>query len=73
MYFRHNISHNTSCPKRLFQNEVKCEAMDKKMICKTHFQMKHFALNLVLKVRVPGSLKLFILKDFLVAYSSTLS
>ena len=51
-----------SSKKSHFQSEVKCEAIDMKMIfnChgnKTHFHNKGFALSLVLKVRFFGTRK----------------
>ena len=57
--------HNRSFPSSKeshFQSEVKCEAIDMKMIfnChgnKTHFHNKGFALSLVLKVRFFGTRK----------------
>ena len=53
------------CLKPLFQSEVKCEAIDMKMIfnydaTKTHLHNKGFALNLVLKVRFFGTRKWFL-------------
>lgn len=47
----------SSCPKFLFQSEVKCEAIAMKMFIychanKPHFHKKGFGLNLVLEVRV---------------------
>ena len=51
-----------SSPRSLYQNEVKCQAFDMKMIFhshanKTHFQKKGCALGLILKVRIFGTLK----------------
>ena len=51
-----------SSPEPLYQNEVKCSALDMKMIFhshtnKTHFHKKGCALCLVLKVRVSGTRK----------------
>ena len=50
------------CLKPLFQSEVKCEAIDMKMIFdynanKTHLHNKGFSLSLVLKVRFFGNRK----------------
>ena len=50
------------CLKPLFQSEVKCEAIDMKMIFdynanKTHLHNKGFSLSLVLKVRFFGTRK----------------
>ena len=46
-----------SCPKPLFHNEAKGEAIDMKIIFyphanKTHFHKKGFALSLIFKARV---------------------
>ena len=51
-----------SSKKSHFQSEVKCEAIDMKMIFnyhgnKTHFHNRGFALSLVLKVRFFGTRK----------------
>ena len=53
------------CLKPLFQSEVKCEAIDMKMIFdynanKTHLHNKGFSLSLVLKVRFFGNRKWFL-------------
>ena len=53
------------CLKPLFQSEVKCEAIDMKIIfnydaTKTHLHNKGFALSLVLKVRLFGTRKWFL-------------
>ena len=55
------------CLKPLFQSEVKCKAIDMKMIfnyiydaTKTHLHNKGFALSLVLKVRFFGTRKWFL-------------
>ena len=55
-------SASPNCPKPLFENEAKCEAIDVKMIFsshanKTHFHKKGFTLGLVLIVRVFGTRK----------------
>ena len=51
-----------TCPKPLFQSDVKWEDIDMKMgfyshVNKTHFHKNGFSLNLVLKVRVFGTPK----------------
>ena len=51
-----------SSPGPLYQNEVKCSALDMEMIChshanKTHFHKKGCAFGLILKERVFGSRK----------------
>ena len=45
-----------SCPKPLFQSEVKCEAIDMKMTFYSHAN-KNFALSPVVKMRVCGTRK----------------
>ena len=51
-----------SSPGPLYQNEVKCSALDMEMIChshtnKTHFHKKRCAFGLILKERVFGTRK----------------
>ena len=51
-----------SSPGPLYQNEVKCSALDIKMIFhshtnETHFYKKGCAIRLILKVRVSGTRK----------------
>ena len=63
------------CLKPLFQSEVKCEAIDMKMIFnydanKTHFHNKGFALSLVLKVRFFGTRKWFIVSGIVTEHAS---
>ena len=53
---------NSELPGPLYQNEVKCTALDVEMIFhshtnKTHFHKKGCALGLILKVRVFGTRK----------------
>ena len=62
--FEYNMSNgpSPSSPGLLYQNEVKCSALDIKMIFhsrtnETHFYKKGCALCLILKVRVSGTRK----------------